>query len=146
MDMKLTLVGNVESQPFGDARRRRSVISLSPKDEGVLENFVSRRSRPHEEIKRQVIPAVLAAVGLPASTRVRWSQKAGCGCGCSPGFVVEGNYGVWYFGSYVQEGADVPVAHPASVAILSQVLEEGGAGIDPADLRTVPASTIKGRA
>jgi len=33
----------------------------------------------------------LEAMGLPADTKVRWSQYAGCSCPCSPGFVVDGH-------------------------------------------------------
>ena len=63
--------------------------------EGLLENLVSRHSRPYNEWKRNLIPHVLRTLGLRASTKARWSQSCGCKmCPCSPGFtlvVKEGN-------------------------------------------------------
>lgn len=43
---------------------------------------------------KKLLPEVLAKAGVhPEAIKVcvqqsRWSQKAGCSCGCSPGFVV----------------------------------------------------------
>lgn len=54
----------------------------------VLENLINRFSRPVDLMKREVMPRVLDGLSLPASTPFRWSQKAGCPCGCSPGFVL----------------------------------------------------------
>ena len=56
--------------------------------ESLLENFGNRFNRP-SQLYRQFIPQVLAHFGLPAGTKVVWSQKAGCSCGCSPGFIVQ---------------------------------------------------------
>jgi hypothetical protein len=53
----------------------------------VWENFVNREARPYEAYK-QVMPEVLARLGYGPDVRVKWSQKAGCSCPCSPGFVV----------------------------------------------------------
>lgn len=38
---------------------------------------------------RRYVPGILAELGIE-NARVRFSQKAGCGCGCSPGFIVDG--------------------------------------------------------
>lgn len=69
-------------------------VHVFTKGESILENLQNRRQRPHTVYKKEVIPAVLAAMGLPADTKVRWSQKAGCTCGCSPGFIVDAVRGV----------------------------------------------------
>ncbi len=56
--------------------------------ETMLENFGYRASRP-SRLYKAIMPEMLAALGLPADTQARWSQKAGCSCGCSPGFVLD---------------------------------------------------------
>jgi hypothetical protein len=39
---------------------------------------------------KQFLPAIFEALGLPSTTKARWSQKAGCSCGCSPAFILQG--------------------------------------------------------
>ena len=59
-------------------------------NETVLENLINRRSRPLNEF-RAVLRQALANMGVDQSKiTYRWSQKAGCSCGCSPGFVIGG--------------------------------------------------------
>jgi len=67
-------------------------------NETILENLEQRRLRPYAELKKRYVPHILNAMKLPADTEVRWSQKAGCQCGCSPGFIIEGvrQLDVWY--------------------------------------------------
>lgn len=64
--------------------------------ETILENLMERRNRP-TELYRGVMAQVLAQAGLHPDTKVFWSQKAGCGCGCSPGFVIKDHsrFDVW---------------------------------------------------
>jgi hypothetical protein len=47
-----------------------------------------RWNKPHGFYKQVVMPSVLKRMGLPDTTEVKWSQSAGCSCGCSPAFVV----------------------------------------------------------
>lgn len=56
--------------------------------ETVLEQLFSRRNRPVSEYRKNILPEVLKSQGLPADTKIKWSQTAGCQCGCSPGFVL----------------------------------------------------------
>ncbi len=56
--------------------------------ETLIENLQARSMRPHSLYRKQVIPVVLKKMNLPADTKVKWSQFAGCKCGCSPGFIV----------------------------------------------------------
>lgn len=56
--------------------------------ETVLEQLFSRRSRPVSEYRKNILPEVLKLQGLPADTKYRWSQTAGCQCGCSPAFIL----------------------------------------------------------
>jgi len=62
-------------------------IYFGIKDESLIDNLYNRRTRPYNEF-RKMLPDVLKAAGLDIDPKnFRWSQKAGCGCGCSPGFV-----------------------------------------------------------
>lgn len=63
-------------------------IYVHPQNESVLQNLAFRFDRPYQAY-RQVLPQALEALGLPSDTKCSWSQKAGCPCGCSPGFVVK---------------------------------------------------------
>jgi hypothetical protein len=65
--------------------RRRVFVSL--KGETVLENFFGGRFNNPVDWLRPVVKAYLLGRGIPVKGMV-WSQKAGCSCPCSPGFVV----------------------------------------------------------
>lgn len=69
---------------------------IHPVGETVLENLVERHFRP-VALYRELMPEILRLAGLPVDTRVVWSRTAGCACGCSPGFVVQGwtRFDVW---------------------------------------------------
>ncbi len=84
-----------------DARKRERSYKLSclfppskprvylwPEDESVMDNFFRRWARPVKAY-REVMPAVLKKAGLEDTVKFRWSQKAGCSCGCSPGFILQ---------------------------------------------------------
>lgn len=68
-----------------DAKPR---LYVSIDAENMLENFAYRWDRPAREY-RKLLPAIFEALQLPADTKASWSQKAGCSCGCSPGFVLD---------------------------------------------------------
>lgn len=85
---------------YGDidrARNRKARVYIFPKGETVLDNLTNRWARPATVYKKEVIPHVLTAMGLAADTKVRWSQKAGCSCGCSPGFIIDSVIGTEVF-------------------------------------------------
>lgn len=90
-------------------RHEPTKIYVSLKGETIWENLEKRRQRPYTIFKKEIIPAVLAKMGLPATTKVRWSQYAGCSCPCSPGFIVDNDYGsiVW---ATVIESADSSIS------------------------------------
>jgi hypothetical protein len=52
--------------------------------EGIMDNLVNRQSRPVSAFR-----AVLLELHPELEGRIRWSQKAGCSCGCSPGFIID---------------------------------------------------------
>lgn len=80
--MKIT----VEKRHTNDYNKAR--VYIFPKGETIIENFFNRRSRPYNLYKKDVMPTVLNELDLPTDTRMNWSQKAGCSCGCSPGFIL----------------------------------------------------------
>lgn len=58
--------------------------------ETIRVNLEKRRERPYSIYKKEVLPQVWRALGLNGNEiKVGWSQKAGCSCSCSPGFVVK---------------------------------------------------------
>jgi hypothetical protein len=60
-------------------------------EETILENLQKRHCRPYSEY-RQLIPKIFKKLKIPINTKAKWSQKAGCNCGCSPGFILD-HYG-----------------------------------------------------
>ena len=68
----------------------KSRVYIFPKGENLVENLINRRTRPYTEYRKQVMPDVLEAMGLPRDTKVKWSRYAGCSCPCSPRFIVPG--------------------------------------------------------
>lgn len=64
------------------------------KNENILQNMVRRRNRPYEEY-RTLFPQVFEILKDKVAGNITleqlndsyWSQKAGCRCGCSPGFI-----------------------------------------------------------
>jgi hypothetical protein len=59
------------------------------KDWTVMEDLHNRTRRPYQLWKEPMLEA-LARIGVEPET-ARWSQKAGCSCPCSPGFVINGD-------------------------------------------------------
>lgn len=62
-------------------------VYIHPKDESVMDNFCNRHNRPYE-LYRGLLPTILREAGVSGDTKARWSQKAGCSCGCSPAFIL----------------------------------------------------------
>jgi hypothetical protein len=63
-------------------------VYVFPSYYSVMENLSGRRERPWQEWK-PIIEAELRDAGYKG--KVRWNQKAGCSCGCSPGFILDDN-------------------------------------------------------
>lgn len=72
-----------------EARATRLIIW--PKGETILDNLENRYSRPYQLYKEEIVPTVLDLLNLPRNTPIKWRQKGGCPCGCSPCFIVEPN-------------------------------------------------------
>jgi hypothetical protein len=78
-------------------RPQKTRVYVFEDGEGILDNLLKRHNRPHTAYKKEVLPLAKAwlAANKPEVTelsgdyKIRWSQKAGCSCGCSPGFIVD---------------------------------------------------------
>ena len=94
-NMKATIT--IYDRNFAEYRKNRSLreyessarVYFSHQGETFFENLAARHSRP-VDLYRSFLPQVAKELGLPPTTRFRWSQKAGCQCGCSPGFICSG--------------------------------------------------------
>lgn len=80
--------------PWAKRRPTTSRIFFSFANETVLENLENRHGRPYNAL-RELIPAILEKAQMGPfrfyhDVAARWSQKAGCACGCSPGFILDG--------------------------------------------------------
>lgn len=74
------------------ARARKPRVYVWPEDFNPLEDMASGRrwARPERAYAPMVAAIVDVIRDVPAgTTRLRWSQTAGCSCKCSPGFIVE---------------------------------------------------------
>lgn len=56
------------------------------KDETLVENLVNRRSRPYNLYKTLIHSSLLGE--MFDLGKLQWSQRAGCSCPCSPGFIL----------------------------------------------------------
>lgn len=86
-------VSDIRFERKAGVNARKSRIYIWPEGETLLQNLENRRNRPVGEWKRKVIPEILRQAGLPADTKVSFSQKCGCRCGCSPGFYIKDHWG-----------------------------------------------------
>ena len=66
------------------AERASRVYVYSTGPFNVLEDLMNRYRRP-AHLWRPVTHEAMARIGIVG--RLTWSQKAGCSCGCSPGFI-----------------------------------------------------------
>jgi hypothetical protein len=79
------------------SKPRIYVSSDAPLD--VLEDLTNRRRRPFKQWRKGAV-AALAESGLGVdTTKMGWDQQAGCGCGCSPGFVLDNHNAITYGGT-----------------------------------------------
>ena len=65
---------------------KKTRVYVSWSGENMAQDFVNRTSRPHGRV-RPLVEMVLEEAGIDV-TGMTWSQKAGCSCPCSPGFIL----------------------------------------------------------
>jgi hypothetical protein len=81
---------NIETR-WEQNKYQHARVYVSVENESILDNLVNRRNRPYREYAPIVIDALAKVHGYRIDAKmVKWSQKAGCPCGCSPGFIVKG--------------------------------------------------------
>lgn len=77
--------------------KTRLYVSRSPKLSAEItgDDFEAFYKAWPKLAREQVVPEALRQAGMEYALQhpVRWSRKAGCSCGCSPGFVLEGSNG-----------------------------------------------------
>jgi hypothetical protein len=82
----------------GGRAGQRGVIYIWQKDESIADNLIYRRVRPYTVWRKQVLPLLVEKYPRLANFKFAWSQRAGCSCPCSPGFIVmpkKGSFGWW---------------------------------------------------
>jgi hypothetical protein len=73
-------------------RHAKTKVYFFNEDESVLEDFGNRVARP-KDLYKTYLADVADKLGQPRTTKFSWSQKAGCRCGCSPGFTCGESWG-----------------------------------------------------
>lgn len=81
--------GRYRSNPHKDTPNGKTRVFVNVEGEGIWDDFANRTSRPHT-LWVGPIKQALRDAGFPADVKLRWSQKAGCSCPCSPAFFVTG--------------------------------------------------------
>ena len=114
--VKADVYGDGRTQSRPSRRRRKALLFVWPDPEaekGGMEQFIHRHNRP-VALYRTLLPEIFKALGIPADTKARWSQKAGCTCPCSPGFILDHNE--WHdFYAYVTADDPEAVKHDGKV-------------------------------
>lgn len=81
------------------------------KDETVRQLFERRFKRPVDGWREIAAGAAnmcgLSTKGRTIAEAVSWSRKAGCSCGCSPGFILKSDYYRPGFDIYVTINEDI---------------------------------------
>lgn len=84
-----------------DARETELILAANARDPEVKCPILAKFHRDSIKQVREALPGVLPtlkealeavghSVSLPAADEWKFSRKAGCGCGCSPGFIGDG--------------------------------------------------------
>jgi hypothetical protein len=109
-DMKTKITVRPQNPNWYSRRSRfqKTRVYFSHPGETIMDNLMNRRNRPRD-LYRQYLPEVATALDLPAGTKFAWSQKAGCNCGCSPGFICDYSYGKDVWVEFEQEALPPPV-------------------------------------
>lgn len=68
---------------------KKSRVYVDPGKFDVIEDLTNRTRRPFNAWRAPVTEA-LARIGIEG-VKLNWSQKAGCSCPCSPGFILNGD-------------------------------------------------------
>jgi len=94
--MKFNTTSHIQRDKPGKKMR----VYLFPTNENAMDNYLNRRNRDRS-VWRKITLQVMREYGFQNS-KITFSQKAGCGCGCSPGFIVDIKNGLEMFINYKQ--------------------------------------------
>lgn len=78
---------SVKNIKFLPTKAKYARIYVWPEGENIAHNLLARHNRPYNVYKAEVLPQLTKALGIEGDLTYKWSQKAGCSCGCSPGFI-----------------------------------------------------------
>lgn len=84
--MKIVSIEKIDvdtDEKFGPLR-----LYVCIQKETILENLQNRHYRPYTLYKKFVIPELIKQCPELVDAKFSWSQKCGCSCGCSPGFII----------------------------------------------------------
>lgn len=91
--MNMTII-NVSVRDDRDRKSPTARVFISPVNETLIANLFNRRNRPYD-VYRTFLPKIVEmSLGVsPEEAKelakdAKWRQKAGCNCGCSPGFIL----------------------------------------------------------
>ena len=90
-EMILKITARLRRQPNYRERNshreyfRPSRIYVHAVGESIMDNLMNRRSRPYRMYREMLSDQ-------PFMKDARWSQRAGCSCPCSPGFIADRRY------------------------------------------------------
>ena len=71
-------------------KQNQKRLYIWPKGESAMENFLEGRyNRPVDFYRKEVLPTIKKLFNIDRNTEISWSQKAGCSCPCSPGFIIK---------------------------------------------------------
>lgn len=89
--MKISV--SVDRSEEGDINASRSIIYFIINGPTVMQEINEKKGKYYNVFRKEVLPTVFKKAKLPLDTKVIWSDKAGCSCGCSPGFLITGQKG-----------------------------------------------------
>lgn len=78
------------ANPRRNGYKTKTRIYIWLEGETLQDNFNNRHSRPIGLFREGAFKALDKLEIDRSKLSIKWSQKAGCGCGCSPGFIVDG--------------------------------------------------------
>ena len=111
-DMEITFINR--SLHRGDWREYEAAprMYVDVKDETLIENINNRRMRPYNLYKTLIHTSALGT--LLNLGNLKWSQRAGCSCPCSPGFILPsqtvniGGHSFRYFDVWINVTSKAP--------------------------------------
>lgn len=111
-DMEITFINRRLHR--GDWREYEAAprMYVDVQDETLIENINNRRMRPYNLYKTLIHASALGT--LLNLGNLKWSQRAGCSCPCSPGFILPsqtvniGGHSFRYFDVWINVTSKAP--------------------------------------